>query len=212
MRNLDFYQLASERRSVRNFDVSRNLSIDEVTSILRAATKAPSAKNRQPWRFAIVTNSDMKERIAHLMRMAASEMGHRNVPHRILQLQIGSLLESAEILTDAPCAVFVFCDSDSTWTGGNEAGWKLSLDDLQAVEMMGIGACMQNAVLMATSIGVASLWMCDVLYAADGIQEELKTELPLVAAMLLGFEADNEGEPRTERKHLEDSIIWNDMV
>lgn len=211
MDELGFRHLAETRRSVREFDVGRSIPRHVIEAILDAGRLAPSAKNRQPWRFAIVTDPSMRRRIAQSMRLAATEMGRRNVPRKVLQLQIGSLLESAEILSDAPCAVFVFCASDDSWTDGNEPGWKLSLDDLQAVEMMGIGACMQNATLMATSMGVASLWMCDVLYAADEIQEALGLELPLVAAMLLGYEADCESEPHAGRNPLADSIIWSDM-
>ena len=53
----------SERRSVRHFldtPVQRELLME----ILQAAAWAPSGLNNQPWRFAIVWDSELKEKLA----------------------------------------------------------------------------------------------------------------------------------------------------
>jgi iodotyrosine deiodinase len=61
-RSEDFVELMRTRRSVRDFSpepVPRSL----VESALAAATSAPSGANRQPWRFVVVEDPDVKARI-----------------------------------------------------------------------------------------------------------------------------------------------------
>jgi nitroreductase len=58
-----------ERRSVRHFletPVQRELLLE----ILQAAAWAPSGLNNQPWRFAIVWDGELKEKLAGLTRYA----------------------------------------------------------------------------------------------------------------------------------------------
>lgn len=50
------------RYSCRDF-LDQALEADAVASILEAARLAPSAKNRQAWRFVAVTRKDMRDRI-----------------------------------------------------------------------------------------------------------------------------------------------------
>jgi len=38
-----------------------------IETILATATFAPSAHNRQPWRFAVITTQDVKEKLATAM-------------------------------------------------------------------------------------------------------------------------------------------------
>lgn len=51
------------RVSIKNF---KNISLDEekLRRILEAGRRAPSAKNRQPWRFVVITKDDLKEEVA----------------------------------------------------------------------------------------------------------------------------------------------------
>jgi nitroreductase len=60
-------QAIRERRSVRHFldaPVDRNL----IREVLEAACWAPSGLNNQPWRFAVVRDPELKEKIAGLTR------------------------------------------------------------------------------------------------------------------------------------------------
>ncbi|MDD3193121.1 MAG: nitroreductase family protein [Oscillospiraceae bacterium] len=53
------------RRSIREYD-SRPVEPEKVDKILRAGMQAPSAMNRQPWEFLVVTNPEMIQTIAAL--------------------------------------------------------------------------------------------------------------------------------------------------
>jgi nitroreductase len=51
------------RRSARNF-LSRPVEKEKIERILRAAFEAPSAHNRRPWEFMVITGQEQREAIA----------------------------------------------------------------------------------------------------------------------------------------------------
>jgi nitroreductase len=61
---MDFWQVLSERHSVRDFDTSADVSPDAVGQILEAAIRAPSAGNRQSWHFYVVRDSAKQQGLA----------------------------------------------------------------------------------------------------------------------------------------------------
>jgi nitroreductase len=61
---MDFWEVVEARRSVRRFDVERDVPQQMVKRILRAALRAPSAGNLQPWYFVVVRRPQVKEALA----------------------------------------------------------------------------------------------------------------------------------------------------
>lgn len=55
-----------ERRSVNNFDVNKELSLDKFKEIIRLAGNAPSAFNLEPWRIIAVHSHEQKEILFNL--------------------------------------------------------------------------------------------------------------------------------------------------
>ena len=51
---MDFWEVINRRHSVREYDVSADVSDKQVETILSAAIEAPSAGNCQPWSFIVV--------------------------------------------------------------------------------------------------------------------------------------------------------------
>ncbi|MFO7929478.1 MAG: nitroreductase family protein, partial [Candidatus Humimicrobiaceae bacterium] len=56
------FEVIKRRRSIRKFQ-ARKVEPDKIKKIIEAARLAPSASNRQPWRFVAVTKKDLIERI-----------------------------------------------------------------------------------------------------------------------------------------------------
>jgi nitroreductase len=59
-----FLDLVRARRSVRSYDASRPVERDKLERCLEAARLAPSASNAQPWRFVVVDEPGLRERLA----------------------------------------------------------------------------------------------------------------------------------------------------
>ena len=53
---MDLYEGILTRRSVRQFDTSKTLSKQDLEEIIKAAQYAPSAHNKQPWSFLVITD------------------------------------------------------------------------------------------------------------------------------------------------------------
>src|SRR5690606_14173319 len=58
-----FIQVVNSRRSVRKYDSSVRIPEEELIELLQTATKAPSAANMQPWRFMVVTDEELKQKL-----------------------------------------------------------------------------------------------------------------------------------------------------
>ena len=58
----DFIELMNRRQSCRNYD-GTPVSREEIDKCLEAARLAPSACNSQPWRFVVVTNPELREKL-----------------------------------------------------------------------------------------------------------------------------------------------------
>lgn len=57
--------IIKERRSIRKFNVNKNISNDIVKNIIEAASYAPSGHNNQPWRFSIIKSDEMKKKLSN---------------------------------------------------------------------------------------------------------------------------------------------------
>lgn len=58
------YQSILTRTSVRQWDMDRTVSADTVDMILRAAMSAPTAMNKQPWAFVVLTERAVLDSVA----------------------------------------------------------------------------------------------------------------------------------------------------
>ena len=63
----DYFELVRRRESCRNFDPNRMVEKEKLTRCAEAAWLAPSACNGQPWRYLIVTNPELAEKLRPLM-------------------------------------------------------------------------------------------------------------------------------------------------
>ena len=60
---MDVMDAIRNRRSVRSY-LSRPLEPEKLNAVLEAGRLAPSANNRQPWRFIVVTDQKLRKQLA----------------------------------------------------------------------------------------------------------------------------------------------------
>jgi len=60
---MDFYEVVRTRRSIRTYRPDP-IPEDALNRVLEATRAAPSGSNRQPWRFIIVKDEELKGRLA----------------------------------------------------------------------------------------------------------------------------------------------------
>lgn len=168
------------RRSIRRF---RDDPIPEETlqAILTAAAQAPSAKNRQPWRFVVVREEKRAEMV-RVMREGVAKMKAQGE-------DTGSSEGSASIMEQAPVTVFVFNQQGMhPWLAHS-----IEQNFQDVVNVQSIGAAIQNMLLAALDLGLGSLWICDVFYAYEELRTWLGEEGQMIAAVSLGYADESPG-------------------
>jgi len=104
----DFLDLCNRRRTVRQFS-SKPVSRELLETLIRTAGTAPSGANKQPWRFIIVTDTELKRKI----RIAAEKEEKENYEHRMSKEWLDDLAVLGtdwhkEFLEAAPALIAVF--------------------------------------------------------------------------------------------------------
>ena len=130
---MDFTELISMRQSVRKY-ANRTVETSKIEKCIEAARLAPSASNSQPWKFIIVNDADMlnKVAIATFGSMVSFNKFTLEAPVLLVMVierprvitRVGSILKNRELpLIDIGIAAEHFC--------------------LQAAEL-GLGTCMMG--------------------------------------------------------------------
>lgn len=60
---MNFYELVQKRESVRDYDSKRPVDQEKLLRILDAGRLAPSAANRQPWKFVIISSQKILQNV-----------------------------------------------------------------------------------------------------------------------------------------------------
>jgi len=133
------------RRSIRKFkpDLVPQGLIDQ---LLEAARLAPSATNRQPWRFQVITDPDLKTCIC-----AEATFGQSQVREAPAIIACGS--ELLTFVKKHPLA-----PPDSEYYGAESESW----EDIKAFipdAHMNTAIAVEHMVLMATALGLGTCWV-----------------------------------------------------
>ena len=81
---MDFAELESlfaTQRAIRHFE-PREVDDSVIERILGAATRAPSAQNRQPWRFIVVRDRETKRQLGRIFDELGAELYGHGAPER----------------------------------------------------------------------------------------------------------------------------------
>ena len=190
----------SKRRSIRRF-LDKDIPIETIEKILDAATQAPSAKNLQPWKFIVVTKSN-KAAMLQVMQNGIESSRERMKDFPDINVFLASAVNSAKVMEQAPVTVFVFNTVDDHPWVERSMEFRLS----ESANTQSIGAAIENMLLAAASLGVGSLWICDVFFAYQEICHWLGEKYQLVAAVALGYADESPNE--RPRKMIDNVVQW----
>ncbi|RPJ01989.1 MAG: nitroreductase family protein [Chloroflexi bacterium] len=194
------FVIIHSRRSIRRYD-GRPVPADVLRRVLESGRWAPSAHNRQPWRFAVVTNSERQVSLARAMGARFREdLAPDGLPAHEIERQVS---RSYTRITEAPALVLV-CLSLAEMDTYPDAR-RQDAERIMAVQSTALAA--QNILLMAHAEGLGACWMCAPLFCPEIVREELNLppDWEAQALLTLGYTA----EQRTkDRDTLESKIVW----
>ena len=186
-----------ERRSTRSFLSGEPLAPDLLALIVRCGLAAPSSKNARPWRFHVVTEPRTLRQVSATVE--AAEGSDQYVPHDpktgLPRPEYQSTVqESAEVLRT--CVAGIFVENRGVFSRGRRTLIDVSREALAAsmvgygLELLGVGAAIENMLLAANSLGVGATFMGDVLIAEQPISESLGFVGDLMGVVALGYPAE----------------------
>ncbi len=198
---IDLHAFLRTRRSIRRFKPDP-VPDSVIREILRTATFAPSAHNRQPWRFAVVTTLVVKTRLAESM---ADEFQRDLIADGISPDEVKrKASRSRKKIISAPVVVVLCVDmsemDDYPDTKRKKAEYVIATQSAANAGM--------QLLLAAHAEGLGGVWVCSPMFAQEAVKNSLG--LPDVwepqAMFLLGYPVE---EPALrERKNIKDISIF----
>lgn len=197
----DLLRALRERRSVRRY-TAEPVAREQLLQLLEIAGWAPSAHNRQPWRFAVLQSQGVKQKLAAAMgdRLRADRLADGDDPALVTQ----DTERSRARIVEAP-AVIVACmtvvEMDSYADDRRKAA-----EGMMAVQSTAMAV--QNLLLAAHAGGLGACWMCAPMFCQDTVAAVLR--LPASwqpqALITVGHPASN-GKPALRRAAAE-MVHW----
>ncbi|MCH8095366.1 MAG: nitroreductase family protein [Chloroflexi bacterium] len=197
----EFEALVNSRKSVRRFS-DTPLELELVDRLLSTACLAPSAHNRQPWRFAVLSDFVTRDKLASAMgeNLRADRLADGDDPHEIEK----DVERSWNRITGAPVAILVCLTREDL----DEYPDRDRQDAEVRMAMQGVAMAGENLLLAAHAHGLGACWMCAPLFAQGLVVEALNlpTSWEPQGLVLLGWPAGL-GKIR-DRRPLEEVAIY----
>ena len=187
----DLHDLMASRRSVRRFTAEpppRAL----IERIIQSAVTAPSASNRQPWRFVIVTSRSTIDALAAAVQTAVDRIALAIEPE--FQTPFRAYGDYFRRFEAAPTVIVPLCRSITTLS--NLTGARLGEEDrvrIAAMEhdsgLIGTSLALQNLLLAAHAAGLGASAMTGPLVAVDDLRSMLRVppSWSIVALVPIGY-------------------------
>lgn len=195
-----FWRTLLQRRSLRRY-TGQPIPRVMLERLLTAAIWAPNAHNRQPWRFAVITEAETQRRLAEVMaqRWEVDLLADGADPAFVQRRAAISRqrIASAGALV-LGCLTMVEMDVYPSPD-------RQQLEWLMATQSLALA--LGNLLLAAHHEGLAACWMCAPLFAPDLVRSalDLPPDWAPQALITLGYAA----ETRTQtRRPLTDVVLW----
>ena len=182
---VSFADLAAGRRSIRRYSrlpVAREL----VDSLLETAVTAPSAHNRQPWRFLVIETQAAKENLARSMgERLRADRSRDGDPADAIDADVA---RSYARLTGAPVVILVCMTMADMDCYADEK--RSQAEHLMAAQATAMAT--QNLLLAAHAAGLGACWMCAPLFCPETVSATLAlpSDWEPQAIVTLGYPAD----------------------
>lgn len=162
----EFFDVIYGRRSIRHY---RPDPVPQavVEKLLDTAVWAPSAHNRQPWRFAVISTPRVKQKLAAAMgeKLRADLAADGLSPAAIEK----DAARSYQRITTAPLLILLCLSMEDMDTYPDPA--RQHNERIMAVQSVALAG--QNLLLAAHALGLGACWNCAPLFAQDIVRQTM---------------------------------------
>jgi nitroreductase len=172
-----------KRRSIRRFS-SEPVTLEQVKQLIDAAVMAPSSMNAQPWHFTVVAGK-VRDEVVETVSKSTTYLAD------ILQtMDAQSRLQAESFVCDlggAPVIILV------SMPHGLEEYQRL-------VDLLSIGGAVQNLMLEAHDMGLATCNITFSFWVRDELAERVGINGEIVSLVVLGHPGESPGDPGRDRE------------
>jgi len=160
----DTLKTIHNRHSVRRF-TEQDVSDEQIRLLLQAANEAPSAHNQQSWKFIVIRNTKKQE----LAQLVTGRSGEFPKPASAL------LRMAARSILSAPVIIAVANTGDLIEHGTQlfKIGKEMAKDFFRTMEIQSSAAAVENMLIAATALGLATVWLGILFLIKDDILQFL---------------------------------------
>jgi iodotyrosine deiodinase len=195
----EFFELCNRRRTVRHFS-SEAIPRELLETLVRTAGTAPSGANKQPWRFIVVTDPEIKKKI----RVAAEREEKLNYERRMSQEWLADLAALGtdwhkDFLETAPALIAVFSVEYEKENGRINKNYYVKES---------VGLAVGFLVLAIHNAGLVSVTHTpSPMHFLQKILNRPMNERPFVL-IPVGYPSENVTVPKLGRKRIDEIAVW----
>lgn len=198
----EFLELIRSRRTSKWLGIGR-VQLADILEALKVAITAPSAHNAQPWRFVVITDENVRDRLLEEM---SAEWKEDLLRDGMDTKTIRNILNAGLERTRRASVLVVVCltlEEMDTYPDDKRQNFEYVMG------VQSVAAAIQNLLLAIHALGLAACWRCSVLFAPDSVMKVLglPPELQPQALVEIGLPSGRVRQP--SRKRLEDVVYVN---
>lgn len=175
---MEFFETVSKRKTIRKYDKEKP-PIGDIKKITDSARLAPSATNSQNWRFIVIYNDEVKQKMADSVYCKYSEIS-TYVNDETFKEKIEYYKNFSTFFKDAP--VVIACVETKRESVMTEYMKKYGLKYEEILllrpdsSLLSMGAAIENMCLAAADLGYGSCWLCAPIVAYKEFKQILNLD------------------------------------
>lgn len=165
----DLHEFLRSRRSVRRFKPDP-VPDSVIERVITTATFAPSAHNRQPWRFVVLADAEPKTRLADAM---AADFRRDLLRDGVTADEIDRQVARSNKRIHAAPVIILLCMDTRDMDIYPDAKRRQAE---RTMAMQSVAAAGLQLLLAAHAEGLGGVWVCSPLFAPNAVQGALKLD------------------------------------
>jgi len=187
---MEFYKVLEKRKSIREFE-KKNIPQSLLIKLVKAATKAASAANSQPWRFYIVQGKK-RDKLSEILRERWKKLDFKGYNPGLKKV----LQKMGIDMCEAPCIILIYLKKVKNFP------------DMASVHSTDLAAA--NLMNAAVAEGLGTCWINHFKIEEKKVNKALnipKDEV-LVAPLIIGYPKKGYKPLIREKKKLKEILFW----
>jgi len=167
-------KLIKQRASVRKYK-KKEVSKNKIEKILEGGIWGPAIHHFQPWKFVVVKNRSLINKISKL------------VAQKLKAIRIPNFIASPTISTLNNANLYICVYNTKVFSKTMKKYNKKIFKNFELAEISAISACIQNMILIIEDLKLGSCWLDMPLFCRRGINKLLKQKGDLIAILTIGY-------------------------